>query len=437
MNQADFTGATAHIGVIVHALDDPAKGNYLQHFERGVLIVNDQGYVINVGTLDLLPEPSSDLQIIDHGDCLLMPGFVDTHIHYPQSGVIASYGTQLIDWLNTYTFPAELVYANEEHAYKGARLFIDELLKNGTTTAQVFASVHPTSVDAFFTVSKQHNLRMLCGKVMMDRHAPDDLLDTPELSYEQSADLIERWHGHERLDYSVTPRFAPTSSSEQLTFAGRLLEEYPGVRLHTHLSENPRECEWVKELFPKSTDYLDVYDQHGLVGPHSIFAHSIHLSEREWKRMGEAKSAIAFCPCSNLFIGSGLFDLAKADAHGVQTSFATDVGGGDSFSMLRVINEGYKVLQLNGQNLDAARALYLATLGGAQALGLDDVIGNFKPGKEADFVVVDPRATPLMEHRYELCSKFDERLFCTLMMGDDRAIKETRVMGKIAHQRSV
>jgi len=435
MKPSVFKGAVAHRGVVVHALDDPLKGDYLQHFDDGILVVDSTGHVIEVGYAAQMLERMPDMEIVDHGDCFIMPGYIDTHIHYPQTGVIASFGSQLIDWLNRYTFPAELAYGNEENAYSGAHFFINELLRNGTTTAQVFATVHPISVDAFFTVSREHNLRMLCGKVMMDRHAPEGLLDTPSSSYEQTAALIEKWHGKARLDYSVTPRFAPTSTSEQLGFAGRLLEEYPSVRLHTHLSENHQEIEWVKELFPKSMDYLDVYDQHGLVGSNSIFAHSIHLNEREWKRMGEAQSAIAFCPCSNLFIGSGLFDLAKADRHGVQTSLATDVGGGDSFSMLRVINEGYKVLQMSGQNLNAARALYLATLGGAKALGLDKVIGNFEAGKEADFVVVDPKATPLMSHRYALSSNFDQRLFATLMMGDDRAIKETRIMGSLAHQR--
>jgi guanine deaminase len=355
---------------------------------------------------------------------------VDTHIHYPQCGIIASYGTQLIDWLQTYTFPAELEFSDIETARNNAEFFLDQLLTNGTTTALVFGTVHPQSVDAFFEAAGGRNLRMICGKVLMDRNAPAKLCDTPWSGYEQSLALIRKWHDKGRLGYAVTPRFAPTSSSEQLTMAGRLLAENPGVHLHTHLSENPEECGWVSKLFPDHEDYFDVYDQHGLLGRRSVFAHGIHLSGREWKRMKETESNIAFCPTSNLFIGSGLFNLAAADEHNVRVGLGTDVGGGDSFSLLRTINEAYKVQQLQGNNLSPFRSLYLATLGGARALDLQSYIGNFEPGKEADFVVLDYRATPLVRFRLERAKDIKETLFVLQMLGDDRAVRETWIMGE-------
>ncbi len=426
----------AHRGGVLHLTGDPAAGGKLEYFADGALLVDREGRVEAAGdAASVLDALEGATKIVDHGDALIVPGFVDTHIHYPQSGIVAAYGTQLLEWLERYTFPAEGRFGDKGRARDAAELFLDELLRNGTTTALVFGSVHPQSVDAFFEAASARGLRMLCGKVMMDRHAPDYLLDTAESSYHDSAVLIERWHGRGRLLYAVTPRFAPTSSDEQLAVAGRLLAEHPGVRLQTHLSENREECAWVKRLFPDRLDYVDVYDHHGLLGAHSVFAHGLHLADREWGRLADTGSAVAFCPCSNLFIGSGLFDLAGADRHGVKVGMGTDVGGGDSFSLLRTVNEAYKVLQLQGQNLDPARALYLATLGGARALGLDDVIGSFETGKEADFVVLDPRATPAMAHRADHCDGIDELLFATLMLGDDRAVQRVYSMGAPVHRR--
>ncbi len=440
---------TAHRGEILHFFSDPmddltlgvqgniqsngrdSEGNDCSGYYEDGLLVLEGGYVRQCGaTADLIATLPDNTPIIEHHYGLIVPGFVDTHVHYPQCEVIAAYGTQLLDWLETHTFPAELRFSDQSYAEEITGFFIDQLLRNGTTTALVFGSVYPESVNAFFTQAEQRRLRMICGKVMMDRHAPQALCDTPESSYEQSRDLILKWHGRSRLNYAVTPRFAPTSSPEQLAMAGRLLREFPDVYLQTHLSENLKECEWVAELFPDQNGYLDVYDHHGLLGRRSVFAHGIHLSDCEWQRLHQTDSSVAFCPTSNLFIGSGLFRMDKADEYGVSVGLGTDVGGGDSFSLLRTINEAYKVQQLQGFSLSPFRSLYLATLGGAKSLQLDGVIGNFKTGKEADFVVLDYHATGLLNFRIKKCKTLLEKLFVLQMLGDDRAIRETWVMGE-------
>lgn len=426
----------AHRGDIVHLDGDPADGGRLVHHADGMLLVDDSGHLHRVGPArSLLAELPADAEVVDHGDALLLPGLVDTHIHFPQGDIIAAWGSRLLDWLERYTFPAEARFADPAVAAGAAGFFVDQLLANGTTTAMVFGSVHPASVDAFFAECAGRGLRMLCGKVMMDRNAPRELLDTPRRAHDDSLALIQRWHGRDRLLYAVTPRFAPTSTPEQLEVAGDLLRAHPGVRLQTHLSENTDECDWVARLFPERLDYVDVYEHHGLLGPRSVFAHALHLDGRERARLGDSGSAVAFCPCSNLFIGSGLFDLAAADAAGIRVGLGTDVGGGDSFSLLRTVNEAYKVLQLRRQNLSPERALYLATLGGARALGLDHVIGNFQPGKEADFIVLDPRATSVMARRAEACDDIASLLFATLMLGDDRAVRRTYALGRLVHHR--
>ena len=420
-----------HRGEILHCLADPRlEGEAaVAYFSDGMMIVED-GYISACGDAEMLKDKiPRNAPVVHHSNGLIIPGMIDTHIHYPQVEVIASYGAQLIDWLQTYTYPAELQFDDSGTAQDIAEFFLDQLLLNGTTTALVFGTVHPQSVDAFFEAAASRNLRMICGKVLMDRNAPEELCDTAQTGYAQSRELIQRWHDRDRLGYAVTPRFAPTSSSEQLEMAGRLLEENPGVHLHTHLSENPDECGWVKKLFPEHEDYFDVYDQHRLLGRRSVFAHGIHLSSREWKRIAETESNISFCPTSNLFIGSGLFNLASADNFGVRVGLGTDVGGGDSFSLLRTINEAYKVQQLQGYNLSPYRSLYLATLGGARVLDLESHIGNFENGKEADFVVLDYQATPLIQFRLERARNIMEKLFVLQMLGDDRAVRETWIMG--------
>ncbi|UYP32082.1 guanine deaminase [Pseudomonas sp. Z8(2022)] len=427
----------AYRAAILHSLADPAvvgvEQSY-QYFEDGILLI-ENGKVAEVGAAsDLLPKLAG-VEVEHYRDALITPGFIDTHIHYPQTGMIASYGEQLLDWLNTYTFPTERQFEDKAHASDVAAIFLKELLRNGTTTALVFGTVHPQSVDAFFEQADRLNLRMIAGKVLMDRNAPDYLTDTAESGYAESKALIERWHGKGRLHYAVTPRFAPTSTPEQLELAGKLLGEYPDLYMHTHLSENRKEIEWVKELFPERKGYLDVYDHHKLIGPRAVFAHGVHLCDDECKRLAETGSAVAFCPTSNLFLGSGLFDLNKLEQHGVRVGLGTDVGAGTSFSQLQSLNEAYKVMQLQGKKLDPFKSLYLATLGGANALYLDDRLGNFLPGKDADFVVLDYNATPLMGYRMQQARTLEERLFALTMLGDDRTVKETFAAGVSVHQR--
>ena len=427
-----MTDLQIHRGEILHLLDDPATNpsGATEFFSDGVLLVKE-GKVAACGPADvILKTLPADIEITDHHDALIIPGLVDTHIHFPQTGVIASWGSQLLEWLETYTFPAEKQFANEQFAAEEARVFLDELIRNGTTTAMVFASVHKASVNAFFTEARNRKLRMVCGKVMMDRNAPADLCDTAESSWSDSRELIQQWHGQDRLSYAVTPRFAPTSSPEQLQKAGELLSEFPSVHMQTHLSENTKECDWVRSLFPQRKNYLDVYDHFGLLGRRSVFAHGIHLSDSEWQRLHDTQSSVSHCPCSNLFIGSGLFDYAAARNHDICVALGTDVGGGDSFSLFRTINETYKVQQLQGMNLSPEELLYLATLGGARALDFHHQIGNFKTDKEADFIVLDYKATPLIEKRVAKARSLKEKLFALMMLGDDRVVRETWILGK-------
>jgi guanine deaminase len=379
-----------------------------------------------------IPENCS---IHNYSDKLIVPGFIDTHIHYPQTEIVGAYGEQLLEWLENYAFPAEKQYKDEEYAAKMAGFFIDQLLRNGTTTALVFCTVHPESVEALFEAAEKYNMRIIAGKVLMDRNAPDYLLDTPETGYLDSKKLIEKWHKRGRLLYAITPRFAPTSTDEQLELAGKLKQEFPDTYLQTHLSENPDEIEWVKKLFPEQENYLDVYHHHGLTGSRSIFAHCIHLEEKEWDCLHNTDSAIAFCPTSNLFLGSGLFNLKHAWDKKVKVGMATDIGGGTSFNMLQTLSEAYKVMQLQKQKFSAYEAFYLATLGGAKALSLDHVIGNFTLGKEADFVVLDPKATALQAKRSEKSKKIADLLFSLIILGDDRTIFHTFVDGRLVHKR--
>jgi len=425
------TTPVALLGDLLWFHDDPIYGETAyEHIEDGLLLI-ENGHISATGPAQhLRTRLPKNTQVHDHSGSLIVPGFIDTHVHYPQCEIIASHGTQLLEWLNTYTFPAEMKFSDASHATSVAHFFLDELLRNGTTTALVFGTVHPESVDSFFTAAQKRNLRMICGKVMMDRHAPTPLCDTALGSYTESLDLLTRWHGKARLGYAITPRFAPTSSSEQLHYAGRLKAEYPDVHLHTHLAENQQECDWVGELFPQHRDYVDVYEHHGLLGPRSVFAHGIHLNDREWQRLAATGSAIAHCPTSNLFIGSGLFNLQKACEYGVKVGAGTDIGGGDSFSLLRTLNEAYKVQQLQGFTLEPLRALFMATLGGARALDLEDKIGSFAIGSEADVVVLNSQATPLMSQRTQHCTSLVEKVFLLLMLGDDRTISHTYIMGE-------
>ncbi|PZO37398.1 MAG: guanine deaminase [Pseudanabaena frigida] len=417
------------------------EADCVRYFPDGLLVV-EHGKVKDLGDYETLYPQYADIPITYYRDRLIVSGFIDTHIHFPQMEMIASYGEQLLEWLSTYTFPTERKFADRNYALEISSLFLNELLRNGTTTALVFTSVFLQSTDAFFEEAQRRNLRMIAGKVMMDRHAPDFLVDTAASSYLETKQLIEKWHKRDRLLYAVTPRFAITSTSEQLTNAGKLLAEFPDVYLHTHLSENVKEVETVAEFFPESEGYLDVYDRAGLVGSKSVFAHGVQLTDREFARLSEAKSAIAFCPTSNLFLGSGLFKLEKAKSSEtpVKVGLGTDVGAGTSFSILRTASAAYQVAQLRSQKLSAFKALFLATLGGAIALSLDDKLGNFEIGKEADFIVLNLRSTPIMALRNKssdqaiatTLAEISDQLFATIIMGDDRAIETTYIMGEKA-----
>ena len=361
---------------------------------------------------------------------LILPGFVDTHVHYPQTEMIGAFGEQLLEWLTTYTFPMERQFADAAHAARVAELFLDQLISNGTTTALVFCTVHPQSVDALFTAASARNMRLIAGKVMMDRNAPDYLTETAEQSYQQCRALIQRWHHHGRLGYAITPRFAPTSSPQLLEAARQLRDAFPDTWFQTHLSENPDEVAWVSNLWPEHNSYLDVYHHYRLTGKRSLFAHAIHLQDKEWQQLHDTDSSVAFCPTSNLFLGSGLFRIASCWQHRVRMGIGTDVGAGTTFSMLRTLGEAYKVGQLQSYKLRACEAFYHATLGGAHALHLDAFIGNFQPGKEADFVVIDPAASPLQQRLAARCADIYEQLFMLMTVGDDRNIAQTWINGE-------
>lgn len=419
---------------IFHCLSDPgphADKAAVEHIDDGLLVVED-GIVVKTGlAADLLPELSDSTSIEDYSGKLIVPGLIDCHVHYSQVDIIASYGEQLLDWLNRYAYPAEMRFADEEHARSVADFFLDELLANGTTTAVVFATVFPQSVDAIFAAAEERDMRLIAGKVLMDEHCPEALRDDPESAYADSKVLIEKWHGKGRLGYAITPRFALTSSEEQLAAAGQLAAEYPDTWIHTHLAENQQEVDQIAEQFPWSRSYLDVYDHFGLLRERAMYAHCLHLDETDRSIMASKGAAGAFCPTSNLFLGSGLFDLDAMTDAGVRVGLATDVGGGTSLSMLRTMSEAYKILHLQGQSLPASRALYLATLGAAEALYLDDAIGNFEPGKEADFIVLDTAASRITARRAASAESLDELLFALIFLGDDRNVDATYVMGQV------
>ena len=422
-------------GCLVWFADEPrvagAGAGALKYIEDGAILMQN-GIIASIGeAAAIIAHAPSGVVVDDHSGKLIFPGFIDTHIHYPQTRVIASYGAQLLEWLHKYTFVEEQKLRDPKHADMVAKFFLDELTRCGTTTAMVYCTVHPESVEAFFAESEKRDMRMIAGKALMDRNAPEALSDTPQRGYDESKALIARWKGRGRLDYAVTPRFAVTSTEAQLEAAGALLRENPGVYMQTHLDENHAEIALVKQLFPWTKTYLEVYERYGLLGPRSVFGHCIHLEPSEIASLAETRSVAAFCPTSNLFLGSGLFDMQGLQENSVRVSLATDVGGGTSYSMLQTAAEGYKVLQLRGQSWPAAQAFYQMTLGNARALGLQDRIGSLASGMEADIVVLDSRATAAMAHRMEsVQGELAEELFILMMMGDDRAVSETYVAGR-------
>jgi guanine deaminase len=426
----------AYRASLLHFSGDPAFDDhaYAWH-EDGLLIVDGERVTAAGDYAQLKSTLPAGTMIHDYRGKLIVPGFIDTHIHYPQADIIASPAPGLLPWLETYTFPTERKFDDIDHGREVAGFFLDELLRSGTTTAMVYCTVHPASVNAFFAESEKRNLRMAAGKILMDRNCPEFLRDTAERGVRDSEELIKAWHGRGRQMYTITPRFAPTSSEAQLQLAGELARQYPDTFLQTHVAENTDEVAWVKSLFPQARSYLDVYDHYGMMRPRAVFAHCIWLDDRDRARMAETQSVASICATSNLFLGSGLFDFAKADAARVPMALATDVGGGTSFSMLRTMNETYKVARMGGSHLPALRMFYLATLGGARGMQLEGTVGSFVAGAEADFVVLDPKATPLLDRRTARTESLEELLFAFALLGDDRAIAATYAAGRRVHLR--
>lgn len=367
----------------------------------------------------------------DHRGRLILPGFIDTHVHSPQLDVIASYGTELLDWLNTYTFPAEQRYADAGEAVAGAARFLDALLAHGTTSAVVFPTVHKVSADTLFAAAQARGMRLVTGKVLMDRHAPDGLRDDVAQAERDCVDLIQRWHGTDRLAYSVTVRFAPTSSPEQLAMAGALCQAHPGIYMQTHVAENRAEVAWVRELFPEARSYLDVYARAGLLNERSVLAHGIWLDDADRAALRDSGAQIAHSPSSNLFLGSGLFDWRAAEAAGAAVSVASDVGGGTSLCQLKTLADAYRVQAMAGQRLTAWKALHAVTLGAATALQLADEIGSLEPGRMADVCVWDWAVGPVAQRRMAVARDLHEKVFAWMTLGDERNLAATYVAGRL------
>lgn len=410
------------------------KKDSYEYILNGALIIAE-GKILETGPYELLKTKYASIQETNYSGHLLMPGLIDAHVHYAQTEILGMYGKQLLDWLNEYTFPAELGFTSSEHATYIARAFINELLRNGTTTCVAYPTVHPTSVNALFQVAAEYNMRLITGKILMDRNAPEGLTDTTEQGEKESRDLIEKWHGTGRNNYAITPRFAITSSPEQLRMAARLHTDYPDTYIQTHLSENRHEVASTLDLCPGHSDYLNVYERAGLITDRTLLGHSIHLSDSELKRLASAKAIIAHCPTSNLFLGSGLFEMQRANEAGIQTVLATDVGAGTSFSMLKTMAESYKVQQTAGYSMSVLETFYKSTLGTAKALKLDDKTGSFQPGMEADFIVVNSAVTPTQQLRRDYLVRtgkwtIENQLFGLQTLGDDRNISATYLMGR-------
>ncbi|MEM9939329.1 MAG: guanine deaminase [Pseudomonadota bacterium] len=399
------------------------------YFDPGALVI-DNGKIAWRGDLHALPAAYRDLPVTDHGKRLILPGFIDAHTHFPQMGVIGSYGAQLMDWLNTYTFKQEARFEQGDHSQRIAATFLDELLNHGVTTAAVYATSHPGSAASLFEAAQARNMRMIAGKVMMDRSAPEEVCDTPQRAYDESKALIEAWHGSSRLSYAITPRFAITSSPAQMEMIRALVLEYPDCYVQTHLSENLFEIEETLRLYPSAKDYTGVYERYGLLGPKSLLGHCIHLSDREMGALRNSGSIAVFCPSSNLFLGSGLFDYAAMHKAGIRIGFGSDVGAGTSYSMLATAADAYKVCQLKGYSLNPFESYYGLTLGNAGAFSMADRIGTLAVGAEADLVVLDSLATSAMCTRMESAESLAEELFVLQTLGDDRSISQTYIAGQ-------
>ena len=415
------------LGQVLRFQGDPfTDPNAAEVLSQGAVLV-DHGRIADVGAAATLRVRHPGAKVHDHGQHLISAGFVDAHVHYPQTAIIASWGKRLIDWLNTYTFPEEMRFADRAYADDIAGRYLDLVLARGTTTVCTYDTIHPESVDSIFTAAQARGMRVFAGKTCMDRNAPDGLRDTAQSAYDDSKRLLEKWHEVDRLAYVITPRFSPTSTPEQLAALGALWREYPACLMQTHLSEQVDEIAWVRELFPQSRDYLDTYEAQGLLREGAVFGHAIHLTDREKSRLVEAGASLVHCPTSNTFIGSGLFDMGLARS--LRVGLATDTGGGSSFSMLRTMAAAYEVAQLRGQSLHPSQLWWLATQGSARALRCEDRIGNIAPGMEADLVVIDLASTPAIAQAKTRAADLWQALFPTIMMGDDRAVAEVWVGG--------
>lgn len=419
------------LGQVLSFTADPfAEGpGAARHESHGAVLI-ENGRIAAVGPADRLRAAHPAAKVTNYGRCLISAGFVDAHVHYPQTAIIASWGKRLIDWLNLYTFPEEMRFADAAYAAEVAERYLGLATANGTTSVCTYSTIHPESVDAIFGAAARRDMRIWAGKTCMDRNAPEGLRDTPQSAYDDSKRLLEKWHGQGRASYVITPRFSPTSTPEQLAALGALWREYPDCLMQTHLSEQTDEIDWVKSLFPQSRDYLDTYEAQGLLAEGAIYGHAIHLTARERDRLREAGASLIHCPTSNTFIGSGLFDMGGLKAEGHRVGLATDTGGGSSFSMLRTMAATYEVAQLRGRPLHPAELWWLATQGSAQALRADHLIGNIAPGMEADLAVIDLASTPAIAQAVTRAGDIWQALFPTIMMGDDRAITATWIAGR-------
>jgi guanine deaminase len=403
------------------------------HFERGAVAVGNDGRIAWVGEAKSLPVAYANANLIDHGSKLVLPGFIDPHIHFPQYRMLAAPAKDLLEWLNRYTFPEESKYVDRNHADVAAEIFLDRLAANGTTSALAFCSVHKQCAEALFSAAAKRNMALITGKTMMDRNAIPAVQDDPEASARDTEDLHHRFHGKGRLRHAVSPRFAITSTETQLKLASELTQSLDGALMQTHLSESAGEIAMVKQLFPKAKDYTDVYDHFGLLGPRSLFAHGIHLNEREAARLSESGSSIVHCPTSNTFLGSGLMPMERLQIRNIAIGLATDIGGGTSYSMLATMAEAYKVQMLNGLKLSATDLFRMATRGNAERLHLGDEVGSLNVGTFADITVLDPEATPVLASRHALSQSLEDILFSLMMLGDDRAVSATYIAGQRVH----
>ena len=414
--------------------DPTVNPESVRYTEKGAVLLAD-GHIVWTGQAGDEPaDLSAGAARHDYGDNLILPGFVDGHVHYPQIGVIASFGAQLLDWLEKYTFPEEARFSDPDYADRTAKLFLDLLLANGTTTAAVYCTVHPESADAFFAESSARNLRMIAGKILMDRNAPDSVRDTAQSGYDETKFLIEKWHGQGRNLYAVTPRFAPTSTPAQLEACGTLMSEFPDIYLQSHVSENTEEVKWVAELFSDARSYLDVYGRFGMLGARALYGHAIHMDDADLAQAAGTDTKFVHCPTSNLFIGSGLFRMQETRAAGVDVMLGCDVGGGTSLSPFATMKAAYEIAQFSGYSLTPEEAFWLSTSGGAETLSIGDRIGKLQPGYEADLVVLDVNSTPIIRQRMDRADSLRDMLFTQMILADDRAVRATYAAGGLVYR---